>query len=269
MVNTFKSGRAQSQQQASTGSLQIQIPPRKRNAGEEALISEDIPRSSVQSRYNVVDGQQIIVNIDSSSLTDRHTKQRKITSHFLRNLPLTFAPKFLPSLSAINNPAQANIQLFHGCPVMRATSTPSPIHSSLTVQTHRYYSTSVVYGRLWPKLEGRFYTYQRIRKLGTEFTLIAVSKASGDVFNGNTTDIMCIRIPQSERDLARATSPSDLCPLMFEQFEKRNMSIKTWHRSQAPSRKTIHHLTSCVVERMQFFFSNFKFVCNLLFTTII
>ena len=60
VVNMFQIGRAQSQQQASTGPLQIQIPPRKRNAGEQALISEDIPLSRVQSRDNVVDGQQIV-----------------------------------------------------------------------------------------------------------------------------------------------------------------------------------------------------------------
>ena len=179
--------------------------------------------------------------------TDRHAKQRGITIHFLGNPPLTSVPEFLPPLAAIDNPAQANIQLFHGCPVMETTSdnlntildsflTNGPIiftnisriakPSYLSRKPAVYYSTSVAYGRLWPKLKEGFSTYRRIRKLGTEFTLIAVSKVCGDVFNGNITDIMCARIPQSHRDLAKTASSSDLCPLMFEQFANRNMSFK-------------------------------------------
>jgi hypothetical protein len=60
VVNMFQSGHAQSQQQASTNPLQIQIPPRKRIAGVQALINTDIPLSRVQSRDNVVDGQKIV-----------------------------------------------------------------------------------------------------------------------------------------------------------------------------------------------------------------
>jgi hypothetical protein len=180
--------------------------------------------------------------------TDRHAKQRRITIHFLGNPPLTSIPEFLPPLEAIDNPAQENIHLFHGCPVMETTSdnlntilnsflTNGPIiftnlssiakPSYLSRKPAVYYSTSIAYGRIWPQLKKGFATYRQIRKLGTEFTLIAVSKVSRDVFNGNMADVMCARIPQSNPDLAKKASSSDPCSLMFEQFANRNMSIKS------------------------------------------
>jgi len=74
-----------------------------------------------------------------------------------------------------------------------------------------------------PKFKKTFANYRRIIKLGTEYTLIAVFKVSGDTFNRNA-GVMCRRIPQNDTALAKDASPLPFRSPTFEQFADRNTS---------------------------------------------
>jgi hypothetical protein len=119
-------------------------------------------------------------------------------------------------------------------PIIMPSTSPVPKFSCLSRQPAVYYSPSVVYGRLWPKFKKTFANYRRITKLGTEYTLIAVSKVSGDTFNGNG-GVMCARLPQTDTTLAKNASPLRLRSLPFEQFANRTTSYKP-----GSDRKAIH-----------------------------
>ena len=111
-------------------------------------------------------------------------------------------------------------------PLIRLVTTSVPKFSYLSRQPAVYYSTSLVYGRLWPKLKKEFADYRRIESIGTEYSLIAVSKTPGDVFNGKIDGVTCGRINQRDTNLAKNASSSVRPSLIFKQFANRNLSHK-------------------------------------------
>ena len=179
-----------------------------------------------------------------------------VTTHSPEPPPSTDSPEYLPRSTFIDIPAQDSIELFHGCavmdpnidnlfasldsfltngPIIMPNTSPVSKYSCLSRQPAVYYSTSVIYGRLWPKLKKGFAHYRRIREVGTEYTLVAVSKVSGDVFNGSMARVTCGRIPQHDVLLAKNASSSTFSSLMFEQFANHNLSPKAGNE-----RKPIH-----------------------------
>ena len=220
------------------------------NSGEEDTDKDDSDDAALDTEELESKIRKYLVD------TDLHAKQTGVTIYFAGNPPLTDSPEYLPQSTFIDIPAQDSIELFHGCavmdpnidnlfasldsfltngPIIMPNTSPVPKYSYLSRQPAVYYSTSVIYGRLWPKLKKGFADYRRIREVGTEYTLVAVSKVSGDVFNGSMARVTCGRIPQHDVLLAKNASSSTFCSLMFEQFANHNLSPKAGNE-----RKPIH-----------------------------
>jgi hypothetical protein len=209
------------------------------NSGEEDTDNDDSDDAALDTEDLESKIRKYLID------TDLHAKQVGVTIYFAGNPPLTVSPEYLPQSTFIDIPAQDSIELFHGCavvdpnldnlfcsldsfltygPIIMRQTSPIPRYSYLSRLPAVYYSTSVIYGRLWPTLKKGFAEYRRIRKVGTEYTLIAVSKVSGDIFNGSMARVTCGRIPQHDVLLAKNASSSTFCSLMFDQFANRNLS---------------------------------------------
>jgi hypothetical protein len=179
-----------------------------------------------------------------------------ITVWFLGAPPMTQNPIFVPPFTSVEDPAQDKFALYHGCAVQPTTydldsrlssflrtgpiiwlpeNQSESTASYLSTRPACYYSTSLTYARLWPKLKDGLQSYRRERQLGDEYSVVAMSQIPGTVFNGNTPSITCARIPQNNPQLAKEPSSTNFHRLMLVQFANRNTAERRSDR-----RKPIH-----------------------------
>jgi hypothetical protein len=167
---------------------------------------------------------------------DQSAKDLGIVIHFLGNSGIEHDPSFIPSFNILPEPASESNILFHGSgivngparlfsklssflsygPIIMEGDIPTLKSSYLSTLPAVYYSSSLTYARLWPILKLGLSQYRLIDPIPQEVSLIAISRVSGTVLNGEVPSVKTARISQDNRGLAAKASSSNYMSLTFD-----------------------------------------------------